>query len=475
MQERGDLAALPEAQQQIDKAKRMKDKLGSMHCAKLTSKLADVEALKMEVEVLAKAREDGFAMMHKSKEALVSGNREEAMILCSQARSFMEDGLKSDMLREAVEDLEAKIESAVRAEENRCAGGECMAATQAALLQGDIDAAWAQLEKAREHFVLAGTTEMRAVLEALAAHIEAAEARDEQDTAQWYALLDEASGLIKQGELVRARTVVDKARILCAAASAGGLEEGLELIEHRLKEEERREAVRRGGDEAMQEAVDNVGLGNLSAARSAIGKARTAYERAGAEGMLAAVERIEAEIDAAESDVAAEAAAAATAAAAAEEKPVSSPWRKAKDPRSGLEYYYHSESSWLRPDGYDSDGDPWPRAGTIRPRPPAPPPSDKGGAYGYRRGNSSDLRSEVGEDSKPPTPDPALRPGLSAGGEGASVLSGPRTGGETVEAYAAHLGIDIRAERGLVWIAEEGLRAPLPPGYIELADADGTR
>ena len=40
--------------------------------------------------------------------------------------------------------------------------------------------------------------------------------------------------------------------------------------------------------------------------------------------------------------------------------------------------------------------------------------------------------------------------------------------------YAVYLGIDVQTEGHLLWIAEEGLRAPLPPGFTEHVDADGT-
>ena len=45
---------------------------------------------------------------------------------------------------------------------------------------------------------------------------------------------------------------------------------------------------------------------------------------------------------------------------------------------------------------------------------------------------------------------------------------------QVVVEYAVYLGIDVRAEGHLLWIAEEGLRAPLPEGFTEHADADGT-
>jgi len=43
-----------------------------------------------------------------------------------------------------------------------------------------------------------------------------------------------------------------------------------------------------------------------------------------------------------------------------------------------------------------------------------------------------------------------------------------------VERYAAFLGINPVVERGLMWLAEEGLYAPLPPGWRELQDLHGT-
>jgi hypothetical protein len=52
-----------------------------------------------------------------------------------------------------------------------------------------------------------------------------------------------------------------------------------------------------------------------------------------------------------------------------------------------------------------------------------------------------------------------------------STLISPR---QVVVEYAVYLGIDVHAEGHLLWIAEEGLRAPLPPGFSEHADADGT-
>ncbi len=44
---------------------------------------------------------------------------------------------------------------------------------------------------------------------------------------------------------------------------------------------------------------------------------------------------------------------------------------------------------------------------------------------------------------------------------------------QVVVEYAVYLGIDVQAEGHLLWIAEEGLRAPLPDGYSEHADSDG--
>jgi cell fate (sporulation/competence/biofilm development) regulator YmcA (YheA/YmcA/DUF963 family) len=451
-----------EARKQLDRLKAVTDESDEYTDDDFASRLADAEARVAEVEALALTSEEGLSAVQKGRVALAAGDRIEAMAQCAQTKSLLERGLKSDALVEAFQDLESKIEGSFRAEEGRRAGGECMAAAHAALLEADTEAAQMHLDNAREHFAQAGAVEMRGVLDALAAHILAAEERQEQELTQWQDLLEEASGLILQGDLDQARAAVDRARILCAAASATGLEEGLETIERRLEEAERREVGRRAGDEALQEAVDSVGLGNLSAARGAVARARAAYNRAGAEGMRAAVEQIEAEIAAAEAD---------GSALAGGEGPAGSPWRKARDPRSGLEYYYHSESSWTRPDGYDSDGDQWPRPGTLRPR---PPPAVSAGVRAYRRGarggeRSARARSEAGSeasgDSKPPTPDPALMP----------VGAGVRAGGGTVEAYAEHLGIDPAAEGGLLWIAEEGLRAPLPQGFAELADADGTR
>lgn len=44
---------------------------------------------------------------------------------------------------------------------------------------------------------------------------------------------------------------------------------------------------------------------------------------------------------------------------------------------------------------------------------------------------------------------------------------------QEVEAYAVYLGMDIEADRDLLWIAEKALTAPLPSGWVEYLDPEG--
>ncbi len=356
----GDRALVVEARGHLDRAKRVKAKLGED--AALAGRLEGAEAAVTAAEAWAKACEECEAAVRRGREALTAGNRDEATAHCRTARGLIDGGLRSEALRTAVQELEGLLQSAAEVEGARAAGGECFAAAQAALLAGDGATARAQHAAAAGHFARAGAGEMRAALDALAAHIDAMDGRRATDEGRRRGdgLLEKASALIKAGDLLAARAAVDGARAAYEAAGVAGVAGGLDRIEEQLRDAEERVRVRQEGDAALQEAVDCAGRAEFAVARAAVARARAAYERAGAAAMQAAVEEIEAAIAEAEAEVEAAAAAAAEAEADAEEAESDGLWRKAEDPETGDVYYYHTETkatAWDRPRGYDSDAD----------------------------------------------------------------------------------------------------------------------
>ena len=43
-----------------------------------------------------------------------------------------------------------------------------------------------------------------------------------------------------------------------------------------------------------------------------------------------------------------------------------------------------------------------------------------------------------------------------------------------IEDYAAFIGINVASEQDLLWIAEEGLKAPVPEGWVANTAEDGS-
>ena len=483
------------ARRHIDRAAIQKSK--TLTDENFLTRLAETEARVAAVEVLAKSSEEAKIAVEKGLQALIAGELENAATYSSTARKLFELGLKSTALQEAVEELEARLASAAAMEADWHAGCNCLAAAQSALLQNDFEATRVYYKAADDHFSRARATEMRAVLDNLAIQTEVAEEQLKNDEARWHGLLAKAGILIKQGNLVGARAAIEHARDVREAAGGDSVGTALETIEQRLLDEEEREKRRRDGDMALQEAIESVGRGELNVARGAVGRARAAYEQAGAAAMQEAVEKIQAviaeaelEVELLENNTAKEVQSKANTDVGTTLP--TSPWRMARDPRTGYSYYYHTESSWIRPNDYDPDTDAQLSARAIALRSPV---SSVRALSPVLLQSTSHLSSQVSTESinalrmrreaecdsgrptntgnatpdhKPPTPDP---PVIEQGKGGFSTAVDVRA---TVEAYAAHLGIDSREEPGLLWIAEEGLRAQLPAGYSELADADGT-
>jgi hypothetical protein len=67
-----------------------------------------------------------------------------------------------------------------------------------------------------------------------------------------------------------------------------------------------------------------------------------------------------------------------------------------------------------------------------------------------------------------------LRPISGAPGSADAVAGGGSGFREDVLEYARYIGLDPKAEPGLMWIAQEGIDAPLPEGWGEALTADGT-
>ena len=461
----GDPALVAEARGHLDRALKIKAKLGDDTA--LATKLAEAESRVASAEEWSQACKNGELAVRQGKEALAAGSRDEAAGHCRDARELLDRGLKCESLLSAVQDLEYLLNSAAEVEASRRAGSDCLANAQAALLSGDIATARSQHKAAGEHFAQAGASEMLAVLDAVAAHIRASEARQFEDSARRHGdeLLEESSGLIKQGELVRARSQIDKARRAYAACNVEGVTLGLDRIEQQLRDAEERVSLRKQGDVALQEAVNCVGQADLMAARAAIERARSAYERAGATVMRTAVEEIEAAVSEAEAEAEEEAAAEIDAAVKAGRRAAGGLWRKAEEPETGDLYFYHTgtqETVWDRPEDYNSDDD----ARMLAEAHEAELP----GAEGC----SEDEAHEVCAAPPLSHAGPLLLGAAAAAGGGDDERTLGALDARVVVEYAVYLGIDVRAEGHLLWIAEEGLRAPLPPGYSEHVDADGT-
>ena len=230
----GDRALVAEARGHLERARRTLTKLGED--VALTGRLNCAAAAVAAVEAWATACEECEAAVRRGKEALASGNRDEAAEHCQAARGLLDRGLKSEMLRGAVRELEDRLRSAADMDAARRAGGESLAAAQAALLVGNTSMARTQHTAAAEHFARAGAVEMLAALDALAAHIASAEERAAADEARRRGdeLLEEAGALIKAGELVRARAAVDAARRAYDAAGVEGVGAGLDRIEQQV-------------------------------------------------------------------------------------------------------------------------------------------------------------------------------------------------------------------------------------------------
>jgi hypothetical protein len=456
----------------LEKARKISLKV--VEDTELMARLEDAETSVAALEAKAKACDDGEAAIKRSKAAIEAGDKDEAEIQCREARTCLDRGLECESLARAVQNLEERLRHMADLEASRLAGSNSLAAAQDALLKDDINTAREQHALACEKFALAGASEMQAVLDALEAHIAAWEARHEREEERWRELLEQASFLILEGRLVEARTAIDHAREVHMESwsNMDGVNDMLDHLEKELQDAEERESVRKNGDAALQEAVDCVGRVDLEAAKSAIKQARDAYEHAGATAMRAAVEEIESAIADAEVEVKTEAETKARQALLAKIEAVREKqqikeskemWHKAADPTSGGVYYYHTETSWERPKGYDSDGD-------TQQEPPDLTEAALETSMADEKGNGSEW------SSRPPSPDPELSTGPGGGSERGgrrSALGAPQDE-FALEEYAVHLGIDVKAERHLFWIAEEGLKAPLPAGYTELADADGT-
>jgi len=147
-------------------------------------------------------------------------------------------------------------------------------------------------------------------------------------------------------------------------------------------------------------------------------------------------------------------------------------WRKAADPESGEAYYFHSrtkETTWDRPDEYDSDVDA--AAGQLRAGEGAADAdagaAEEGVGAGAGRAPGLVMGDVENEDSGVRTHArtfPLLPPPLPYRSRPlwAQVNTLGSLDAKEVLEYAVYLGIEPAREPHLLWIAEEGMHAPLP-------------
>jgi len=221
-------------------------------------------------------------------------------------------------------------------------------------------------------------------------------------------------------------------------------------LERRIKDAEAKAKARKIGDDSLQLAMDQVGEGMYDEARQALAQARSSYQIAGATAMEAAIQELEKEIEEAkaeeqneaaehqESDVSTDSEP-SSAADESEHAPVPAKkkrlgpglWRKAFDESSREIYYYHTETKetqWERPGDYDSDED--------------------------RKVTETELAQNAAPDELDQDTIGDLDP-------------------KQILEYANYIGIDVSKEPHLLWIAEEGIAAPLPDGFTEHQDQEG--
>lgn len=77
----------------------------------LLSRLRAAEASMTSAETWAKRCEEGEAAVRRGKEALAAGDRDEAAGHCRAAQGLLNGGLKSETLRQAVQELEQALKA----------------------------------------------------------------------------------------------------------------------------------------------------------------------------------------------------------------------------------------------------------------------------------------------------------------------------------------------------------------------------